>query len=220
MKSVWQSRLRVFLATGTLLAAGLVASAGAFAAQVDDTAPAALIKTLTADILATVQADPSIKGASPERLAALVKQRILPYADFEKTTRLAMGRGWAQASPEQRHELVTQFQLLLIRTYSGATSKIGDQQVSVDPVRMAPGDTDVVVQTKILSQGKAYDVGYRVEKTAAGWRLYDVNVLGVWLIQAYRQQFADLVSSSGVAGLLSFLVERNRQLAGGAPAAS
>jgi phospholipid transport system substrate-binding protein len=183
---------------------------------IDTGTPDGLIRTLTADILQSVRDDPTIKQADAARLNALINRKILPYADFERTTRLAMGRGWAQATPDQRRQLVEQFQLLLIHTYAGATSRVGDQQVYVKPARVALGDTDAVVHTQVVNEGKAYPVDYRLEKTPAGWRIYDVNVLGVWLIQAYRQQFSDQISQTGVAGLLKFLVERNQQLTGAA----
>jgi phospholipid transport system substrate-binding protein len=186
-------------------------------AQIDTATPDGLIRSLTADILQSVRDDPTIKQADPARLTALINRKILPYADFERTTRLAMGRAWAQASPTQRRQLVEQFEALLVHTYAGATSKVGDQRVHVEPVRMAPGDTDVVVRTQIENQGKTYPVDYRLEKSPAGWRIYDVNVLGVWLIQAYRQQFSEQIAQTGVDGLLEFLTQRNRQLSGAAP---
>lgn len=214
MKFVMHRFLLLFVC---FLAFACAAASPAAAVQIDSTTPDGLIRTLTADILQSVRDDPTIKQADTARLTALINRKILPYADFERTTRLAMGRAWAKASPAQRRELVEQFEALLIHTYAGATSKAGDQQVHVEPVRMAPGATDAVVHTQIENQGKSYPVDYRVEKSAAGWRIYDVNVLGVWLIQAYRQQFSEQIAQTGVDGLLEFLTERNRQLSGAAP---
>jgi phospholipid transport system substrate-binding protein len=209
---------RILLVSLTaLLLAGGIDSAYA-QAPIDTGAPDALVSSLSQDILATVRADPSIRQASSGRLDRLVRQKILPYADFERTTRLAMGRGWRDATPSQRSELVEQFESLLIHTYAGATAQIGDQQVSVKPWQPDPeqGDDqrDAVVRTQVIQQGQVYPVDYRLARVGTQWRIYDVNVLGVWLIQAYRQQFTDVLSRSGVAGLINFLTERNRQLSG------
>lgn len=186
---------------------------GSGASDVNTSTPDGTIRTLANNILHTLKTDPRIKAGDMTRITQVVNDSLLPYMDFAKTTRLAMGPGWRSASPEQRNELVKQFELLLIHTYAGATAKVGDQTVSVKPVRAASDATDVVVRTQVMSQGKAYPVDYRLEKTAQGWKIYDVNVLGAWLIQAYRQQFSSEIQQRGVAGLISTLQARNQQLA-------
>lgn len=198
----------VVASVGVLLAPSL-----ACAAVADEQSPDAMIGALADDILQTVKADPRVKAGDMARITELVNQKLLPHTDFRRTTRLALGRFWNQATPAQQDQLVTQFELLLIHTYAGATAKVGDQTVRVKPLRAAPDDADVVVRTEVMSQGRAYPVDYRLERTPQGWKIYDVNVLGAWLIQAYRQQFAAQVQQGGVAGLLVFLTQRNEQLA-------
>lgn len=182
-------------------------------AAVDASTPEALIQTLSAEVLALGRNDPRVRAGDMNRITELVDKLLLPHADFVKTTRLAVGRNWRQASPEQQAQLVHEFEFLLIWTYAGATSKIGDQVVKVAPVRMAEGATDVVVHSEVINQGKPYQVDYRLSKTADGWKIYDVSVMGVWLIAAYQQQFASAVSQGGVAGLISTLRQRNSELA-------
>lgn len=197
-------------------ATAFLASASAIAQQapvVSTAAPDVMIRTLADNILTTVKADPQIKAGNTARIIDVVNQQLLPYTDFRKTTRLAMGPSWRQASPDQQDQLVKQFELLLVHTYAGATAKVGDQTVSVKPFRSTPDQTDVVVHTNVMDQGQAYPVDYRLEKTPQGWKIYDVNVLGAWLIEAYRQQFASQIQQNGVAGLLAFLTTRNQQLA-------
>jgi len=186
---------------------------GSSASDINTSTPDGTIRTLANNILHTLKTDPRIKAGDITHITEVVNDNLLPYMDFAKTTRLAMGPGWRSATPDQRRELVKQFELLLIHTYAGATAKVGDQTVSVKPVRAAPDATDVVVRTQVMSQGKAYPVDYRLEKTAQGWKIYDVNVLGAWLIQAYRQQFSSEIQQRGVAGLISTLQSRNQQLA-------
>ncbi|MGI4856918.1 MAG: MlaC/ttg2D family ABC transporter substrate-binding protein [Janthinobacterium lividum] len=195
-----------------IVAAWSIAST-ASAAVVDQSAPDVMISTLADDILQTIKADPQVKSGNMARITELVNQKLLPHTDFRRTTRLALGRFWNQATPTQQDQLVKQFELLLIHTYAGATAKVGDQTVRVKPVRAAPDQSDVVVHTEVMSEGRPYPVDYRLEKTPEGWKIYDVNVLGAWLIQAYRQQFAAQVQQSGVDGLLAFLTQRNQELA-------
>jgi len=179
---------------------------------IDDSSPQALIETLSASILNTVKADPQIKAGDTRRIEQVVNTQLLPYTDFRKTTRLALGPAWRTATPEQRDELVKQFEWLLIHLYSGAAAKVGDQTVDVQPMRAAADATDVVVQTNVISGGQPYPVAYRLEKSEAGWRIYDVNVANLWLIAAYRPQFSSQVQSSGVPGLIAFLKQRNQDL--------
>lgn len=186
------------------------AQGSASAAQ---SAPDALIKSLSEDVLESIRKDPSLQAGDPAKLNALVDEKILPYVDFEKMTRLAVGRGWRDASAEQRQTLTREFRTLLVRTYAGAVSVVKDHQVRLRPFRGAPTDTDVTVHTQIVaSRGDPIQLDYRLEKTSAGWKIYDVNVLGVWLVENYRSSFASEISRGGVDGLIKSLVERNKSL--------
>jgi phospholipid transport system substrate-binding protein len=126
-----------------------------------------------------------------------------------------MGRNWNTATPQQQKEIVEQFKMLLIRTYSGALAQVRDQQVQYKPFRASPEDTDVVVRSVVINNGSPIQLDYRLYKTPQGWKVYDINVLGAWLIQAYQQQFNEQISQHGVDGLLQFLTQRNQQLASG-----
>jgi phospholipid transport system substrate-binding protein len=186
-------------------------------AQVDQSDPQALIKTATQQILDEVR-DQAIQPNDIPRIMDIVNRDILPYTDFRRTTSLVMGRYWRTATPAQQEEVVKQFKLLLIHTYSGAVGQLrADQRIDYPPSHFSPTDEDVVVRTIADRNGQPAEIDYRLYKTPQGWRLYDLNVLGVWLIQTYRQQFADKIGQSGVDGLIQFLTERNQQLAAGKP---
>ncbi len=219
-ESVNPMRRLLALAACSLLPLGWAQAQGAAAASVPASAagqtPDALVLNLSNDVLDAIKKDPSLKAGDLTKLNALVDQKILPYVDFEKMTRLAVGRGWRQATPEQRQTLVKEFRTLLVRTYSGAVSAVTDHKVQMRPFRAQPGDTDVVVRTQVVpSRGDAIQLDYRLEKIDGGWKIYDVSVLGVWLVENYKSQFASEVQQSGVDGLIKALADRNRQLAEG-----
>ena len=189
-----------------------LAQAGATAAIA---APDALIKTLSEDVLAAIRKDPTLQAGDIARLNALVDEKILPYVNFEKMTRLAVGRGWREASTEQRQALTREFRSLLVRTYAGAVSAAKDYQVQMKPFRADPSETDVTVRTQAVpARGDPIQLDYRMEKTGSGWKIYDVNVLGVWLVENYRNTFNAEISRGGIDGLIKSLVERNRALEG------
>jgi phospholipid transport system substrate-binding protein len=197
------------------LCAALLAFGNAAQAQVDQSNPEALIKTATQQILGEVRAK-AIEPNDIPRIMDIVNRDILPYTDFRRTTSLAMGRYWRTATPAQQQQVVDQFEKLLIYTYSGAIGQLrADLQIDYPPIHIAPTDTDVVVRTIANRNGEPAEIDYRMYSTPQGWRLYDLNVLGVWLIQTYRQQFADKIQQSGVDGLIQFLSDRNQQLASG-----
>ncbi|WP_134046716.1 ABC transporter substrate-binding protein [Paraburkholderia caballeronis] len=185
-------------------------------AQVDDQSdPQALIRTATQQVLDEVR-ERAIAPTDIPRIRAVVNRDILPYVDFRRTTQLSMGRHWRAATPAQRDKVTEQFQLLLIHLYSGALAQLKpDQQIQYPPMRVSASETDVVVRTVALANGKQYEIDYRLYRTPAGWRVYDLNVLGAWLIQTYRQQFNETIQQSGVDGLIRFLVQRNTELAAG-----
>ncbi|WP_250526312.1 ABC transporter substrate-binding protein [Caballeronia sp. GAWG2-1] len=194
----------------------LIAFCGAASAQsVDSSAPDVMIKTVTQQVLDDIKSDSKIQSGDIQRITELVNQKILPYTDFTRTTRLVMGRNWNTATPEQQKQIVEQFKMLLIRTYSGALAQVRNQTVQYKPFRASPEDTDVVVRSVVMNNGSPIELDYRLYKTPQGWRVYDINVLGAWLIQAYQQQFNEQISQNGVAGLLQFLTQRNQQLANG-----
>jgi phospholipid transport system substrate-binding protein len=199
----------------SLFAAFFSFGSGASAQTVDTSTPDGLVKSITSDVVNSVKGDSSIQQGNLDKITALVNQKILPYTDFQRTTRLAMGRNWNAASPAQRQQITEQFKILLIRTYAGAIAQVRDQKIEYRPFRASPGDTDVVVRSVVLNQGQPIELDYRLEKTAQGWRVYDINVLGAWLIQAYQQQFNEQISQHGIDGLIQFLTQRNQQLASG-----
>jgi len=182
-------------------------------ASVTAQSPDALVLTLSNDVLDAIKKDKTLQSGDLTRLNALVDEKILPYVNFEKMTQLAVGRGWRQASPEQRQRLTKEFRALLVRTYSGAVSTVKDHQVQMRPFRAQPTDTDVLVRTQVVpSRGDAIQLDYRLEKSDASWKIYDVSVLGVWLVENYKSQFASEVTQNGVDGLIKALTDRNRQL--------
>lgn len=184
------------------------------AQTIDASTPDGLVKDLTAIVMSTVQTDKAVQSGNLERITQLVNEKILPYTDFERTTRLAMGRNWNKATPEQQAQIVEQFKRLLIRTYSGAIAQIKNDQISIQPLRGA-SDTDAVVRTQVVNQGQTVELDYRLEKTASGWKVYDINVLGAWLIQTYQAQFNEKIAQSGIDGLLDFLTHFNTPAARG-----
>jgi phospholipid transport system substrate-binding protein len=125
-----------------------------------------------------------------------------------------MGRNWSKATPEQQNQLIIEFKNLLIRTYSGALSQLRDQTVQYKPLRSSPSDTDVIVRTVVIGKSDPIPLDYRLEKTNEGWRVYDINIMGAWLIEAYRNQFTNQINQNGIDGLIKFLQERNAMLAG------
>ncbi|HQR55782.1 MAG TPA: ABC transporter substrate-binding protein, partial [Burkholderiaceae bacterium] len=171
------------------------------------------VRDLTTNVLETIKADKAIAAGDVARVQKLVDEKILPYVDFQKMTQLAVGRGWRSATPEQRAALTREFRTLLVRTYSGALAQVKDHQVQMRPYRAQPTDTDVLVRTSVVpSRGEAIQLDYRLEKQNSAWKIYDVNVLGVWLVENYKTQFATEISSGGVDGLIKSLTERNRAL--------
>ena len=191
--------------------------ADANAAKPDtNAAPDELVRRLSTDVLDSIKKDKSLQSGDLAKLQHLVDEKILPYVDFDKMTQLAVGRGWRQASPEQRQALSREFRTLLVRTYAGAMSQVREHQVKLLPFRPGSPD-DVVVRTQIVApRGDPIQIDYRLEKTGAGWKIYDVNVLGVWLVENYKNSFASEINQGGIDGLIKSLSERNKQ--GGDPA--
>jgi phospholipid transport system substrate-binding protein len=193
---------------GWLAAAVLsVASAGAHAQA---KAPDVLIKEVSTDVLDAVKADKTIRSGDIRKVIALVDQKVMPYVNFQRMTSAAVGRYWRQATPEQQKRLQDEFKLLLVRTYSGALSQVSPEQtIELKPMRAAPTDNEVVVRTEIRGKGDPIQLDYRLEKAGDTWKIYDVNVLGVWLVENYRNSFAQEIGANGIDGLIGKLAERN-----------
>ena len=205
---------RIFgrLMTASLSLALLLSSPFARAA---DEAPDALIKRVSSEVLDAIKADKSVQAGEMSKVITLVDSKVMPNVNFVRMTASAVGRNWRQATPEQQKRLQEEFKTLLVRTYSGALSEVRDQTLSVKPLRAAPADNEVVVRTEVLGRGEPVQLDYRMEKTATGWKIYDLNVLGVWLVETYRTQFAQEISAKGVDGLIASLAQRNKSNTGG-----
>src|SRR6478735_920599 len=178
-----------------------------------DEAPDVMIKRLSEETLGAIKADKSIKSGDLDQIMALVDSKIMPNVNFQRMTAAAVGPAWRQATPEQQKRLQEEFKILLVRTYSGALAQVNDQTISVKPLRASPEDKDVVVRTEIRGRGDPIQLDYRLEKTpgdGAGWKIYNLNVLGVWLVETYRSQFAQEINAKGVDGLIAALQERNK----------
>ncbi|WP_370682504.1 phospholipid-binding protein MlaC [Comamonas sp. GB3 AK4-5] len=179
------------------------------AVQAADEAPDALIKRLSTDVLETIKADPALRSGDMAKITALVDQVVLPNVNFRRMTSAAVGPKWRQATPAQQERLQTEFKKLLMRTYAGALAQVTDQTVVVKPLRMAAGDTDVLVRTEVRGKGEPVALDFRLEKKPEGWKVYNFNVLGVWLVETYRTQFAEELNKNGVDGLINTLASRS-----------
>ena len=183
-------------------------------AQAQET-PDALIRRVSQEVMDIARNDPAIQAGDRKRIYGLVEARILPHLDFQRGTALTMGRNWREATPQQRQKLAEEFRNLLLHTYAGAMSQIKDQTMTFRPLRMDPSDTDVEVRSEVRMprRPEPVEVSYRLHKSATGWKIYDVNVMGAWLSETYRTTFASEVSKGGVDGLIRTLEEKNRSLA-------
>jgi len=202
------------------LVVGLLLISGGVFAQIPGqaTTPDALIKMVVTDVMASIKSDPDIQKGNIPKIVDLVEKKIVPYTDMRRTTEMAMGPNWKKATPEQQNQLVLEFKNLLIRTYSGALSQLHDQTVQFKALRAAPDDKEVIVKTVVLGRGDPVPLDYRLEKTDKGWKVYDINIMGAWLVEAYRNQFSNQISQTGIDGLVKFLQERNKQMANAKPA--
>ena len=187
---------------------GLLASAVSRAQSAE--APDAFIKRLSVDVLDTIKSDKSIQSGDVSKISALVDTKIMPNVNFQRMTASAVGRNWRSATPEQQKRLEAEFKALLMRTYSGALSEVKDQTIAMKPLRMAADDTEVTVRTEIKGRGDSIPLDYRVEKAGNSWKIYDINVASVWLIETYRTQFSQEINANGIDGLIAKLAERNK----------
>lgn len=173
-------------------------------------APDALIRQVSTEVIDTVKSDKAIQAGDLNRIIALVDAKVMPHVNFQRMTASAVGRHWRTATPEQQKRLQDEFKTLLVRTYAGALTQVKDQTVQLKPLRAAAEDTEVVVRTEIKGKGDPIQLDYRLEKANAGWKIYDVNVLGVWLVEQYKSSFAQEIGAGGIDALIGKLAERNK----------
>nr|WP_315191850.1 ABC transporter substrate-binding protein [uncultured Albidiferax sp.] len=198
---------------GQWAAGAVLAVAATFNAMAADEAPDALVKRISTDVLSTIKADKTLQQGNVAKVMVLVDAKIMPNVDFARMTSSAVGPGWRQATPEQQKKLQDEFKTLLVRTYSGALAQVSDQEVSMKPFRASPDDKEVLVRSEVKGGGDPIQLDYRLVKTpgeGAGWKIYNLNVLGVWLVETYRSQFASEINAKGVDGLIASLAARNQ----------
>ena len=178
-----------------------------------DEAPDVLIKRLSTDVLNGIKGDKSIQTGDVSRIVTLVDEKIMPNVNFQRMTASAVGPQWSKATPDQQKRLQDEFKTLLVRTYAGALAQVSDQTITVKPLRAAADDKEVVVRTEVKGRGDPIQLDYRLEKSTgqgSGWQIYNLNVLGVWLVETYRSQFAEVINAKGLDGLINTLSERNK----------
>lgn len=177
-------------------------------------APDALVKRICQDVLDTAKADKDIQNGNQKRVLDLVEAKIIPYVDFQSMTSRAAGRAWRDATPEQQKQVTNEFRTLLIYTYSGAISQIKDQKLDFKPLRADPADTEVEVRSEVIrTRGDPIQLNYRLAKNGNTWKIFDVNVLGAWLVETYKGNFAAEINKGGMDGLITALQDRNKKLA-------
>jgi phospholipid transport system substrate-binding protein len=193
------------------LTLGLMGSVGSALAA--DEAPDVFVKRVSNETLDAVRSDKSIKGGDINKIMHLVDSKLMQHVNFRRMTALATGPGWRKATPEQQDRLQEEFKLLLIRTYSGALTQINDQTIEVKPLRGTSDEKNLVVQTEVRGKGEPIQLDYRLEKTpgdGSGWKIFDLNVMGIWLVENYRSQFSKEINAGGLDGLIKSLADRNK----------
>lgn len=198
-----------------LFAAFALSSAASLAlpAYAQDEPADSLIKRLSVEVLDSIKADPTLRSGDVSRIIALVDSKLMPAMNFKRMTAAAVGPTWRQVSSEQQKRLQEEFKILLVRTYAGAVTQANDLSFTVKPLRASIDDKEVVVRTEVKGRGDPIQLDYRLERTpgeGAGWKIYNLNVMGVWLVETYRSQFAQEISATGVDGLIEKLAERNK----------
>jgi phospholipid transport system substrate-binding protein len=197
------------------LASVLTLVALALPARAQDVAPDQLVKNVTLEVVEVISKDKEIKSGNRAKLMQVIDAKVLPHFNFTSMTALAMGQSWNKASPEQKKRLTEEFRTLLVRTYASALAAYSEQKFDFRPLRAKPTDTDVIVQVRVLQPGaQPVPIDYSMEKTAAGWKVYDVMVGGVSLVANYRTEFNNVVRESGIDSLIKNLSAKNRALEG------
>ena len=173
-------------------------------------APDVLVRDLSVKIIDAVKADPAIQAGDVKKVIALVDEQVLPYLNFQRMTASAVGVHWRGATPEQKQKLQNEFKLMLVRTYAGALAQVKDQSVELKPFRGSADDPEVVIRTQVKGSGEPIQLDYRLEKAGDSWKIFDVNVLGIWLVSQYRNSFSQEINAGGLDGLIAKLAERNQ----------
>ena len=177
-------------------------------AQAED--PQALVQRVSTEVMEAARADAAIQAGDVSKVMTLVDTKVMPHVNFQRMTAAAVGRYWRQATPEQQQKLQAEFKTLLVRTYSGALAQVREQSVQLKPFRGKPEDPEVVVRSEVRGKGEPIQLDYRLEKRPDGWKIYNLNVLGVWLVENYRNSFAQEITAGGIDGLIARLAERNK----------
>lgn len=201
-----------FLGACTIASTSMMASL-AFAA---DMAPDAMIKLVSNDVMDAIKKDKSIVEGDLTKISQLVDSKVIVHVNFKRMTSSAVGPAWNKTTPEQQTQLQNEFKTLLIRIYAGALSQVSDQTIAIKPVRMSAEDQEIVVKTEVRGRGDPIPLEYRLEKTPGtglGWKIYNFNVNGIWMMETYRNQFAQEINSKGIDGLISSLKDRNAKAA-------
>jgi phospholipid transport system substrate-binding protein len=194
------------------LTAGIAAMLLATAVVAEDVAPDVLVKNTANDVLEIIKKDKDIQSGDMRKISALAEEKILPHFDFERMSRMVLGKHWSKATKEQQQQFINEFRSLLIRTYASALTKYRNQNIEYKPFRAQPGETDVTVRTQIQQPGgQPLPIDYSLVKREDGWKVYDVVIEGVSLVTNYRGQFASEVRQSGMDGLIQRLAEKNKQ---------
>lgn len=191
-------------------AIGFVAVSGVAQAQ---QAPDALVRQVSGEVLDAAKADKSIQSGDFKKISALVESKVLPHVNFTRMTSKTIGPQWNKATPEQKQKVQEEFRTLLLRTYAGALSQVKDQTVEVKPVRDLSDESNVLVRSEIRGKGQPVQLDYRLEKAGDAWKIWDVNVGGLWLVTTYQGQFKPVLSQSGIDGVIKLLVDLNAKAA-------
>ena len=198
------ARLNLARLSGFILA---VAFSAAFAQEMK---PEEMVRRVTEDVLAAIKSDKALQAGDRQKALALAEQKVMPHIDFAEATKLAVGKAWSSATPEQQQKLVSEFRAMLVRIYSNAIDVYRGQTMNVQPVSTPAGATDVTVRNQYLRPGRPpVHVDYAMRKTPEGWKIYDINVEGMSLVLTYRSEFEQVTRQSGVEGLLKRLAEKN-----------
>ena len=194
------------LSLGTLLMASPALRAEALAAD-------AFVRQVSSEVIDAVKADKSIQAGDVTRIRALVDAKVMPHVNFQRMTASSVGPQWRSATPDQQKRMLVEFQTLMVNTYSGALTQVKDQAVVVKPLRGAADQAELIVRSEVRGKGDPIQLDYRLEKNGDGWKIYDVNVGGFWLVDAYKGQFAKDLSSGGLDALITRLADKNKSLA-------
>ncbi len=208
--SIFRKFSSLFLLFALFLAPGSVSA--------QQEAPDVLVKRVSTEILELAKTDKQIQAGNQQRIMEVVQAKVIPHVNFQRMTAMAAGRFWREATPEQQAALTSEFRSLLIYTYSGAISQVRNQVLEFKPMRAGAGDDEVEVRSNVIQpRGEPIQLNYRLEKTPTGWKIYDVNILGAWLVETYKGTFAAEINKGGIDGLIRALAERNKRLAANPP---